>query len=138
MAEEDLVLAKIFCHGFPLHSVRLDLSALHADRHGFLDLLEVPGDPLSATGLSFAPLVRGAADVTRVGSAERVRFTETDIRVLPRTDGGGIDEEATARHNAQFIEVDPQSGRMHVRQHFVPLVLAQKERAAARSRWQSP
>jgi hypothetical protein len=96
-----------------------------------LDLLRVSGDPLSTTGMSFAPLLRRAGGVTRVGSAERVRFTETDVRVLPRTDGGfGVDEAATAEHNARFIEVDHQSGRMHIRQDFVPLVLAHKERAA--------
>ena len=94
-----------------------------------LNLIGVHGDPLSATGQSFAPLLRGEPDVQRVGSADRVRFTETDLRVLPKTDGG-VDEEATARHNARFFEVDPQSGRLHVRENFVPLVLAVKDRAA--------
>ncbi len=41
---------------------------------------------------------------TRVGSADRVRFTETDLRVLPSTDGG-VDEIATAKRNSKFFEV---------------------------------
>jgi hypothetical protein len=89
----------------------------------------VQGDPLSATGQSLAALLRGEPGVQRVGAADRVRFTETDLRVLPSTDGG-VDEDATAEHNAQFFEVDQQSGRMHIRENFVPLVLAFKERAA--------
>ena len=92
-------------------------------------LARVHGDPLSATGQSFAALLRGERGAGRVGAADRVRFTETDLRVLPRTDGG-VDEAATAEHNARFFVVDPQSGRMHVRADFVPLVLAFKERAA--------
>ena len=49
--------------------------------------------------------------------------------MLPSTDGG-VDEVATAKQNAKFFEVDQQSGRMHVRENFIPLVLAYKERAA--------
>jgi hypothetical protein len=94
-----------------------------------LDLTEVQGDPLSATGQSLAALLRGEPGRQRVAAADRVRFTETDLRVLPSTDGG-IDEDATAEHNARFFAVDQQSGRMHVRENFVPLVLAYKERAA--------
>ena len=94
-----------------------------------LDLTEVQGDPLSATGQSLAALLRGEPGAHRVGAADRVRFTETDLRVLPSTDGG-IDEDATAKHNARFFAVDQQSGRLHVRENFVPLVLAYKERAA--------
>ena len=94
-----------------------------------LDLLGVRGDPLSVTGQSFAALLRGDAGVQRVGPADRVRFTETDLRVLPRTDGM-VDEAATAEHNARFFAVDLQSGRMHVQERFAPLALAYKERAA--------
>ena len=75
-----------------------------------------------------AAAARGAGRDAR-GSAERVRFTETDLRVLPSTDGG-VDEVATREQNSQFFEVDQQSGRMSVRRSFMPLVLAYKERAA--------
>ena len=94
-----------------------------------LDLVRVPADPLSATGQSFAPLLRGEPGVTRVGSADRVRFTETDLRVLPSTDGG-VDEIATAKQNSKFFEVNKETGRMSVRKNFMPLSLAYKERAA--------
>jgi arylsulfatase A-like enzyme len=94
-----------------------------------LDLVGVQGDPLSTTGQSFAPLLRGHSGAGRVGTEDRVRFTETDLRVLPKTDGG-VDEAATAEHNARFFEIDPRSGRMHIRENFIPLVLAFKERAA--------
>ena len=94
-----------------------------------LDLLDVHGDPLSATGQSFAGLLRSDAGLERVGPVDRVRFTETDLRVLPKTDGM-VDEVATAEDNARFFEVDLQSGRMHVREKFAPLALAFKERAA--------
>ena len=67
-----------------------------------LDLVRVPSDPLSATGRSLAPLLRGAPGVTRVGSAERVRFTETDLRVLPNTKGE-VDEIETAEAELEIL-----------------------------------
>ena len=94
-----------------------------------LDLVSVAGDPLSATGRSFASLLRREPGVTRVGSAERVRFTETDLRVLPSTDGG-VDEIETAKRNSKFFSVSADTGRMSVREKYVPLSLAFKERAA--------
>lgn len=94
-----------------------------------LDLVRVAGDPLSATGQSFAPLLRGEPGVTRVGAAARVRFTETDLRVLPSTDGG-VDEIETAKKNSKFFAVSAETGRMSVRESYVPLSLAYKERAA--------
>ena len=75
-----------------------------------LDLVHVPSDPLSATGRSFAPLLRGEPGVTRVGSAERVRFTETDLRVLPNTKGE-VDEIETAKQNSKFFEVSSETGQ---------------------------
>ena len=94
-----------------------------------LDLVHVSADLLSPTGQSFAPLLRGEPGVTRVGSADRVRFTETDLRVLPSTDGG-VDEMATAQRNSKFFEVSSETGWMSVRENFRPLTLAFKERAA--------
>jgi len=63
------------------------------------------------------------------GEDERIRFTETDLRVLPSPDGG-VDEVGTARQNAGFFEVDPETGRMHIRPLMAPLAVAYKERAA--------
>ena len=51
---------------------------------------------------------------------ERIRFTETDLRVLPAP-GGGVDEAATARENAVFFAVDPRTGRLHVKRPCEPL-----------------
>ena len=94
-----------------------------------LDLVHLPMDRLSPTGRSFAPLLRSEPGVTRVGSADRVRFTETDLKVLPSTDGG-VDELATAKRNSKFFEVSPETGRMNLRKSFAPLSIAYKERAA--------
>jgi len=94
-----------------------------------LDLVHVPRESLSATGQSFAPLLRGEPGVTRVGSPERVRFTETDLRVLPNTKGE-VDEIETAKVNSKFFQVSSETGRMSVRENLRPLALAYKERAA--------
>lgn len=94
-----------------------------------LDLVGVTGDPLRATGRSLAAALRSGADDARVAPADRVRFTETDLRVLPNPDGS-VDEVATGRNNSRFFEIDPATGRLHIRQRYVPLALAFKERAA--------
>lgn len=64
---------------------------------------------------------------------DRVRFTETDLAVLPSVDGG-VDEEATARVNSKFFTIDTQSSRLHIRHKMLPLAHAFKERAAFTSR----
>ena len=59
--------------------------------------LRITGDPLSTTGESFAPLFRREPGVTRVGRADRVRFTETDLRVFAHHEWGrrrGCDSKA--------------------------------------------
>lgn len=94
-----------------------------------LGMLGIAGDPLRATGQPLAALLRGDPAQTRVGSPDRVRFTETDLKVLPDAKGG-VDEVATANQNSKFFAVDARSGRIHIRSRYVPLVLAFKERAA--------
>ena len=99
-----------------------------------LELLGVPASALKSSGVSLADvLVGGAIDATGDAPPERVRFTETDLSVLPRPDGG-VDEAATARANAKFFEIDPNTGRLHIRHAFKPLALAFKERAAFTSK----
>ena len=93
-----------------------------------LQALDVPGDPLAASGSSFLPYLQTGQDGP-VGMPERIRFTETDLRVLPAP-GGGVDEAATASENAVFFTVDPSTGRLHVKGSYEPLALAFKERAA--------
>jgi arylsulfatase A-like enzyme len=78
-----------------------------------LDLLGVPGDPLSANG----------------EAADRVRYTETDLKVLPDAKDG-VDEVGTAKQNSVFFEVVPATARLQVREKYVPLVISFKERAA--------
>jgi hypothetical protein len=94
-----------------------------------LGLLGIDGDPLHATGQSLAGLLHGDPALVRVGAPNRVRFTETDLKVLPDAKGG-IDEAATASQNSKFFQVDARTGRIHIRSHYVPLVIAFKERAA--------
>ena len=93
-----------------------------------LEFLGIGGDPLAASGESLLPLLEsGRFDVR--GEPERIRFTETDLRVLPGPNGG-VNEDGTARHNSAFFEVDPATGRLHIRPAYAPLATAFKERAA--------
>lgn len=94
-----------------------------------LDLLAIGGDPLSATGQSLAALLRGADDGNSPFWTSRVRYTETDLAVLPGP-GGGVDEVATARHNAMFFNVNRNSGRLELNEKYAPLATSYKERAA--------
>ena len=94
-----------------------------------LDLLGVDGDPLFASGRSIAPTLREPDSSPRVTEPDRIRFTETDLRVLPNPDAT-IDEIATARNNSMFFAVNPETARLSMRERYVPLALAFKERAA--------
>jgi hypothetical protein len=89
----------------------------------------VPGDPLSATGMSLAPALRAPEPSVRAASADRVRYTETDLKVLPDAKDG-VDEVGTAKQNSVFFEVVPETARLQVREKYVPLVISFKERAA--------
>jgi arylsulfatase A-like enzyme len=92
-----------------------------------LDFAGVPGDPLAVTGQSLLPVLQ--TGVVPAGSPERIRFTETDLAVMPAPDGG-VDEVATARQNSKFFEVDPKTARLHLKPKLAPLATAYKERAA--------
>ena len=93
-----------------------------------LGYLGIGGNPLSATGQSLLPMLESGRDGTPSELA-RIRYTETDLRVLPRP-GGGVDEAATAQQNSVFFEVDRETARLHIRPEYAPLALAYKERAA--------
>lgn len=91
-----------------------------------LEFLGIDGNPLAASGQSLLSVIESG----QVSHApDRIRFTETDLRVLPGP-GGGVDEQGTARENAAFFEVDPETARLHIRPAYAPLALAYKERAA--------
>lgn len=94
-----------------------------------LELLAVPGDPLEASGQSLAPILRGLGASSPGLSLDRIRFTETDLAVLPGPDGG-VDEVGTARQNSRFFNVDYATGRLEISKRYEPLAVAFKERAA--------
>jgi hypothetical protein len=93
-----------------------------------LGFLGIGGNPLSATGQSLLPMLESGRDGTPAELA-RIRYTETDLRVLPKP-GGGVDEAATAQQNSAFFEVAKETARLQMRPEFAPLALAYKERAA--------
>jgi arylsulfatase A-like enzyme len=98
-----------------------------------LDLLGIPGDPLSASGQSLANYLRSAEPEAMPPGRERIRFTETDLSVLPNVQGE-IDETATAKANSKFFAIDPVTARMYIRHDMLPVARAYKERAAFTSR----
>jgi len=93
-----------------------------------LDFLNVGGDPLASAGKSLLAGLESGRE-SDFGSPDRIRFTETDLRVLPGPNGG-VDEDGTAKRNSVFFEVDPKTARLHIRRAYEPLALAYKERAA--------
>ncbi len=94
-----------------------------------LAFANVSGDPLRTTGVSLLPALSTSAGVVAEAQPERIRYTETDLSVLPAP-GGDIDEVATARENSKYFEVDHATGRLRIRTQFEPLANAFKERAA--------
>ncbi|MFO1394856.1 MAG: sulfatase-like hydrolase/transferase [Steroidobacteraceae bacterium] len=95
-----------------------------------LDLLGIHGDPLASSGQSLASMLRTGTDALPPDEiAQRIRYTETDLKVLP-SQNGGVDEDATARENSKFFELDPRTARLHIRENYAPLAIAFKERAA--------
>jgi hypothetical protein len=98
-----------------------------------LDLLGIEGNPLASSGQSLAPFLRPAEFPTTPSGPERIRFTETDLSVLPNVQGG-VDEAATAKANSKFFGIDSETARMYLRHEMLPLARAYKERAAFTSR----
>ena len=95
-----------------------------------LELLRIPGDPLNSNGRSLAQLLRSPNSTSTYSGPERIRFTETDLSVIPDVNGE-VDEVGTAKANSKFFGIDPATSRMHIRgTNEIPLVRAYKERAA--------
>ena len=95
-----------------------------------LDLLGLDPAALSPTGQSLAGTLRTGIDLPAMGEeGDRIRFTETDLRVLP-AQNGGFDEDATAQENSKYFVIDSGSGRMRIRKSMAPLAIAYKEKAA--------
>ena len=93
-----------------------------------LEYLGLPAAKLGPMGRSLMPILQGT-EIPGAAAMARVRFTETDLAVLPSPDGG-VDEVATARQNSMFFMVDPTTARLHINPGFAPLAKAYKERAA--------
>jgi hypothetical protein len=91
-----------------------------------LDLLDQPVPAVD--GESLAPWL-AANVVGPTEAANRIRFTETDIRVAPSANGT-IDEDQVAAQAAQLFEVDPATGWLHLRPTMLPTLMHFKERAA--------
>jgi hypothetical protein len=82
----------------------------------------------SVDGISLAPSLRSSGSEGD-RQPQRIRFTETDIRVAP-SDDGGLQEEDAARQAAQLFEVDRTSGWLHLRPSMIEPLVMMKERAA--------
>lgn len=98
-----------------------------------LDLLGIDASPLQSQGQSLAPVLRAAGPPTLPAGPERIRFTETDLAVIPAPDGA-VDEVSTAKAVSRFFGIDPGSTRIFIRHQMLPLARAYKERAAFTSR----
>lgn len=94
-----------------------------------LSLLGIPAGRLDPSGESFASILETGQPPPGEFPADRVRFTETDLAVLPGPKGE-VDETATAQQNSKFFSVVPSSGRLELNERLAPLATTYKERAA--------
>jgi hypothetical protein len=94
-----------------------------------LDLLKFEGNPLGSSGMTLASWLRASGTPQPGPESGRIRFTETDLAVIPDV-RGEVDEVETAKANSKFFGIDPETTRMHIRPRMLPLVHAFKERAA--------
>jgi hypothetical protein len=93
-----------------------------------LGLLGIPADRLDSTGESFASILETGQPAPGTFAADRLRFTETDLAVLPGPKGE-VDENATAQQNSKFFSVVPATGRLELNERLAPLATTFKERA---------
>lgn len=91
-----------------------------------MDLLREPTPAVDGLSLAPALLSPRVSDPLR---GDRIRFTETDIRIAPSKDGE-LEEDDAARQAAALFEVDRSSGWLHLRPTMIDPLLAMKERAA--------
>jgi hypothetical protein len=96
------------------------------------ELAGVDGTPLKATGLSLAGVLRNVAGA-QDRFANRVRYTETDLRVMGGNDK--VDEDETAKANSAYFQVVNSTGRLQMRPEAVHLLMNFKERAVFDDRY---
>ena len=90
---------------------------------------EYPGQSSQFAGPVAGALVAGRRHSRSGARVRGIRFTETDLAVIPDV-RGEVDEVETAKANSKFFVIDPVTTRMHIRHRMLPLVRAFKERAA--------
>lgn len=123
---------KAFGEAPPFHNAARDIpvpATVEDISRTLLDLLALPGNPLQSEGLSLAPWLRAEGALPAGPESMRVRYTETDLAVIPDV-RGDVDEVETAKQNSKFFGIDPKTARMHIWPKMMPLVRAFKERAA--------
>jgi hypothetical protein len=91
-----------------------------------LGLLNLPVPELD--GISLVSALASSKDDPRAGE-DRIRFTETDIRVAPSATGA-LEEDHAAEQALQLFAVDDSSGWLHLRPTMIPTLMLFKERAA--------
>ena len=96
-------------------------------------MLGIDASPLQSKGQSLAAVLRAEGPPAVPAGPERIRFTETDLAVIPAPDGA-VDEVSTAKAVSSFFGIDPSSSRIFIRHNMLPLARAYKERAAFTSR----
>jgi len=84
-------------------------------------------------GASLRPVIAGDNQAIARFTA-RVRFTETGFRT-PRIADGDFNERSVLGDTAAFFRMNPATGRFEVRQELMPVLLADKERAAMTGDW---
>jgi hypothetical protein len=98
-----------------------------------LELLGIDSSPLQSKGQSLASALRSSEPPVAPAGPDRIRFTETDLAVIPAPDGA-VDEVSTAKAVSSFFGIDPASSRIFIRHDMLPLARAYKERAAFTTR----
>jgi hypothetical protein len=94
-----------------------------------LSVLGIPTERLDPSGESFASILETGQPSLGAFPADRLRYTETDLAVLPGPKGD-VDENATAQQNSKFFSVVPSTGRLELNERLAPLATTFKERAA--------
>jgi hypothetical protein len=127
-----LLSFKAFGERKPFHNSGRDIpvpATVEDISRTLLDLLGVPGNPLQSEALSLAPWLQATGMLPAGPETSRVRYTETDLAVIPDV-RGEVDEVETAKQNSKFFGIDSRTTRMHIWPKMMPLVRAFKERAA--------
>jgi hypothetical protein len=96
-----------------------------------LDLLNRPAD--GTDGESLVSFLEAEA-YGAIPARRRVRFTETDIRVLP-SEEGEFEQDDAAKQVARLFEADNASGWLHLRPGVINSLMMLKERAAIEGDW---